>query len=154
MPRPLYIICSESGSEDKLSGLVSFYRVIDAFQIHKTKKGQPPPPTGALTVPLRVTAAWRRSQDDVPTQEWDFQFVFKFSPGDKVDVVSEGQFTFDKGTRRFVLVLPGIAFNSPGTFQVESRIRRSGDPPGEWISQDYPISVDDVTQAPVDAAGD
>ena len=63
VPRPVYIICSESGSQDLNTGLVSHFQVIEAVQL-----SQIPMPVGVPTaVPafiFRATAVWMRNDDD------------------------------------------------------------------------------------------
>jgi hypothetical protein len=145
MPRPLYIICAESGSEDNRTGLVSHYNVIETIQLQKQPEGMPPGAVepGSIRLPMlkfRATAVWMKREDE-PQGEYEFEMKLYIPPTSKEVLVQSGTFSFSPGKPlyRIVLIAAGPAFESPGTFRVESRVRRIGT--DKWETQDYPIPV-------------
>lgn len=152
MPRPVYIICSESGSQDLNTGLVSHFQVIETIQI-----SQIPIPAGApVAVPalmFRATAVWMRNDDDPPDQEYEFETAFYPPPLGAEQIVQQGRFVFEAGKPlyRMIVMGQGPPFDGAGLFRIESRIRVAGQE--GWLRQDYPIPVVAVPlpQPPVDA---
>jgi hypothetical protein len=35
MPKPVYIICAEAGAEDKVTGLASYFNVVEKLQVRE-----------------------------------------------------------------------------------------------------------------------
>jgi hypothetical protein len=144
MARPVYIICSESGTEDKLTGLVSHFNVLERIQISKVPSSGPEETILVQTLTFRATAVWMRSEDDSPDKEFEYQTILHIPPDNREQVVQEGRFFFgaDKPLYRIVVMGSGPPFAGPGIFRIESRIRKVGDE--TWLRQDYPIEVEEV----------
>jgi hypothetical protein len=148
MPRPVYIICSESGAEDVRTGIVSHFQVVEKIQVTLL-----PLETGGLPVSqvisLRMTAVWMKSPDDIFDQEYELETAFYLPPDDTMRVVQTGRFSFgpDAPLFRSVAFGPCPTFVASGLFRVESRIRRVGDQ--EWLRQDYPILVEILPNPPL-----
>ena len=143
MPRPVYIVCSESGAEDTLTRLLSLFNVIEKIQIKNLPSA--PPPGERLLVPtltIRTTAVWMKTENDVPDQEYEFQTVFCFPPDGRETVIQEGRLFFnaDMPFARLATIVTSPPFPGPGLFRVLNRIRRVGTQ--EWLAQDYPIVIE------------
>lgn len=145
MPRPVYILCSESGSQDASTNLVSHFQVIETMQI------SPIPESDAkvLVVPavsFRMTAVWMKKPEDPEGQEYDFETVFYLPPDGEELIVQTGKFAFDGGKLLYRMIVIGLGppFKGAGLFRVESRIRAVGQQ--EWLTQDYLIPISLVSQ--------
>jgi len=114
MARPLYIICAEAGAEDKSTGRVSHFNVIEKISISKA----PISPGGQAIVrilPLIVTAVWIATPGD-EAFTFEYQFVFKFEPGGKRDIITQDKFLFSLPMHRFSLQVPGNRHGQFGSF--------------------------------------
>jgi hypothetical protein len=147
MPKPLYILCSESGSEDKNTGIASYFNVLDLIEIRELPK----PPEGAihLVQPIRfqIVAVWARtSEDDL---EHPFQFtVSLFLPLKEEPLdLANGIFTFEKPRFRATTIVSGLIFAGAGVMRAESKIRKLGDGDESWLVQSYDVEVKDVRVA-------
>ncbi len=148
MPRPVYIICSESGSEDAQTGLVSHYHVIEKLRVVDFAQLQRQ--GAAVLVPtnmFRATAVWMRTEDDPPEQEFEFETAFYMPPDGEELVVQKGRFFFtpEKPLYRMMVSGQSSPLPAPGLLRVENRVRRVG--AKEWIRQDFPIIVETIEPA-------
>ena len=144
MPKPVYILCSESGSLDAQSNLVSHYQVIEQFQVAQIpesvlRSGQP------VIVPqlkIRITAVWMRELEDSPEEPFEGEVLFYLPPDGKELVVHKATFSFGEGKLyRFIVVALGPPFPGAGVLRVVARVRRSGEE--AWLAQqEYPILVE------------
>jgi hypothetical protein len=147
MPRPVYILCSESGSQDLTTGLLSHFQVIETLNISAV----PFPAAGVVVVPalmFRATAVWMRNADDLPEQEYEYETAFYFPPEGAEQVVQQGKFIFeaDKPLYRMIVIGQGPPLSGPGLFRIENRIRKVGQ--AEWLRQDYHIPIVAIPQPP------
>src|SRR5260370_31147833 len=145
MPRPVYIICAESGAEDTLTGLLSHYKVLEKIQETASTQEQIEPGPNVISLqPLRVAAVWMRTEGDAIQQEYEFETAFILPPEGKEIVVQTGKFVFDADKPLYRMLVIGYAplFRVSGMFRVESRVRKIGEK--EWQRQDYPIVVEAV----------
>lgn len=146
MPRPIYIICAESGAEDKLSGLVSHYNVVECMAIRKIPKA---PESSSIVIapsPLWITALWERTSGD-EGQQFEFETVLILPPDQQEVKAASGVFAFEKLRHRFTVRMMGlIPFRGPGTCWVESRVRQVG--ATEWLKQSFSLilQADDQVQ--------
>jgi hypothetical protein len=140
MPKPVYIICSESGSEDKYTGLVSHFRVIEQINLQELPLPQEGKPLVIPAMPLQFTAVWAMAEDDRVNDEYEFRNSVVLPDGKEI-TVQEGTIFFEenKTRQRFLVVLSRLTVNQPGLFKVESRFRRTGQE--NWLSQSYEIPV-------------
>jgi hypothetical protein len=145
MPEPVYIICSESGAEDKNTGLMSLFNILEKIQVVKVT---PETPVAFLPRPLTVqaTAAWGRVAGDASDQLFDFQFLFT-TPGLTL-AQGAGQFSFgDKPLYRTIGRADLLQFPGPGTLSVVCRVKRAGSE-GPWQEQRYKILIEEVSPPP------
>src|SRR6516162_8219672 len=98
MPKPLYIVCSLSGAEDRTLGLISIFHVLEQITIFRQSSA--PPEAGG---PMRITAAWIRDDDEDPSKEYEYQIVMREPPNGNELLLKDGKFTFGKALYRFVL---------------------------------------------------
>src|SRR6516162_554291 len=126
MPRPLYIICAESGSEDARTGLVSHFNVIESIQVWKRVDSNSSDQVRLPMLTFRATAVWMKNEGE-PDGEYEFQMVLHLPPTNKELVAQEGRFSFlGKPFFRIALIAGGPPFEGPGVFRIESRVRRVG----------------------------
>jgi hypothetical protein len=137
MPKPHYIICSLDGSEDKYTGRVSIFSIIDRVHINRPKQDAMP------IVALRITAAWLRIDADTD-KEFEFQFVAKVPPFGREIELSSGRFVFQEPIARLIgTMLGGLPVEGSGNLVIECRVRPTGEE--QWASQEYQILVDQGT---------
>ena len=146
MPRPVYIICAQSMTQDKDTNLVSFFTVIERVTMKLPPLGQatPAPPAAHDSLARDVTAfkvmaAWVREQDD--NGEFEHEFSVVVDGEEKPHGRRPFVFGEDKWMQRFVLLMHGLpAPSTSGIVSVKSKVRRHGS--NEWLSQEYPILVE------------
>jgi hypothetical protein len=141
MPRPVYIICSESGSEDIRTLLISYFNILERFEITKLPEV---PADSRLVVPMlsfRATAVWMRLPEDDPEIEYEGQFRAFMPSRSEPLLMAEQKFFFDykRPLVRLGVLSQGPPFHEPGIVRIEHRIRRVGTE--DWLAQDYPIEV-------------
>jgi hypothetical protein len=141
MPKPVYILCSESGSEDKATSLVSHFNVIEQIELREL----PRPPEGMIPLvhPLstQITAVWTRAEGDDPTHLYEFKITIFLPPDGKELPVGSGTFIFDKPRFRATAYVKGLVMNGPGSFRAEGRVRPVGSNEDSWVVQNYEIPV-------------
>jgi hypothetical protein len=140
MPRPVYILCSQSNAVDKSTNLISFFNLVEELRIAKIPEGTTPPATRPFT--MRVVSVWMNTDDDMPSQLFETEFAVKFPKMEELPeelVFGRSNFSFTTLFNR--LISPDLAietFTGPGLMWVECRIRRAGET--EWLArQEYPI---------------
>ena len=133
MPKPVYIVCSLSGAEDTATGLISLFHVLETIRVIRQDPGQR---RDAPTV--RTTAVWMRTEDDDPSDEYEFQSVFRQPSDGTEQILKAGQFSFGKPIFRFVTEITFANFPGPGVLTAIHRIRKIGEG-SKWISQEFPI---------------
>src|SRR2546429_3978101 len=129
MPRPIYIIGSESGSEDKVTGLVSLYHVIDRIVLHNIPKDGTteavPADAQVISVGslnLQVTAVWMRTSGD-EDQEFEFETILYQPPDEKPLTVGAGTFKFIRPFHRLTAKIYGLPlFSGGGVLRIVNRI--------------------------------
>jgi hypothetical protein len=147
MPRPVYILCSESGTEDKQTGLLSFFHVIEKIQIISVPEADEQGRVFLTSQRIRVVAVWMRGEEDSPTQEFEYQTVLVLPPYHKEIPSGYGRFVFSKPLHRFTVSdLGPLLFEGPGIMRAESRLRKLGEQ--TWLKQDYPIIVEEFQPHP------
>lgn len=153
MPRPVFILCSKSGVEDKESSLISLFDIVEKLQITKvpipqvTTQEGPRPPVVIQYQPLRIVAVWMALPEDDPQQNYDYSMIVFGPPkGEPIGVEAGGVFRFTKPLHRFTMRIEGpLPMQGPGLIKIESRIRKVGEE--NWLSQDYPIIVEEIEPA-------
>src|SRR5437868_4455634 len=139
MPTPVYIICSESGSEDRVSGLASVFNVIEQIEVRPLPPPTPDQPAVVPFFPFRVSAQWMKAEDDAETDPYECQIRLHYPGAEREpEPVAQTRLHFTRPFNRVTMRanLP-LAFPALGLLRVECRIRREGDT--DWLSQEYPI---------------
>src|SRR5947209_20414016 len=123
MPRPLYVICSESGAEDRETGLLSLFHIIDKLQIH-TSATEEQRKKAPLTQ-LRITSVWMSEPGD-ENQEFEFEVVLRPPQGEEFKA-GRGSFTFALPFFRITAKIIGpLPIQGEGILWIECRTRRMG----------------------------
>ncbi|HET6248534.1 MAG TPA: hypothetical protein VFE47_12605 [Tepidisphaeraceae bacterium] len=142
MARPIYILCAQGTSEDRTSGSITIFGVIEKLRISKTAH-----PAMMPLLQMRVVAAWAREENDIG-RDFEWSVEFRTPTGAEVSVGS-GKFTFESPNCRINANIVGqMPIEGTGTLMVTAKIRSVGK--GEWSSQEYPIIVDELTQEEFD----
>jgi hypothetical protein len=142
MAEPVYMLCCQSGADDRNSGIASHFNIIDKFEVQyiDISKLNGDVPTVVFAQPLRVVAVWRAVED--ADYEGQFEVEFKAaSPGQPEWSFFASTFRFDrsKPRHRFTIDLPPPLFQESGCLVIESRIRR--DDNTDWLYQKYIIDI-------------
>lgn len=143
MPQPVYIICSLSGAEDKHTGLLSHFDIVEKFQITRIpteRKKEFPITTGPT---FRMVAVWMQTSEDSPDQEFEYETVLFMPPDNKQVTANQGRFSFSKPLHRFVMSFVGIPIEGPGLMYLEHRVRSVDS--DAWLKQKYPIFLEEVS---------
>jgi len=142
MPRPLYIVCCEAGSEDRRTGLLSHFQLYEKITLRRLPLPQGRPVV--MSLPMRVVAVWMKFPDDPQEQEYDFEMAFYLPDGREV-IPHRGTFAFEPAAWQYRIAVHANTFPpglTTGTFRIECRIRRAGTTE-DWVRQDYPILVEE-----------
>ena len=142
MAKPIYIICSESGAEDRISGRVSLFNLVEKIQIGKL----PPDFKGIVIskgISLWVTAAWMRESEEEGTGEFDFETIVNMPGSAEPIEMMKGSFAFGKVFQRIMTRIEGhLPFSGSGTMTIQCRIRRAGST--VWSAQECPIILEEM----------
>ena len=147
MPKPLYILCSESGSEDRTTGLVSFFNVLDQLELREPAKRPDGGPPVAGTLDFQVVALWARTSEDAPEQQFQFALSLSLPQHDKALDLGSGIFMFEKPRFRAMAFVRYLDIRAPGVMRAECRIKRLSDADESWLAQSYEV---EITQVKVD----
>ncbi len=146
MPKPVYILCSESGSEDKATSLVSHFNVIEQIELRETRAPSESQTTRVfLPFALQVTSVWARAEADEPDQEFEF-VISLFLPPDGNEVsLATGRWSFDKLRFRLTCHIGALQLKGSGQLRAESKMRVLGGSGDSWVKQTYEIPVIYIT---------
>jgi len=147
MPQPVYIICSESDSLDKRTGLLSLFHIVEGYDVALLRLK----PSEDITIKdvtitgaalsIVVNVVWMREDNDSPEQEYDFEVAVR-SPG-KLDFVA-----LQSGKLRFTQLFHRVAvrarkdepWTESGICWFEGRLRESGTK--AWtFTQRFPVPI-------------
>jgi hypothetical protein len=138
MPNPIYMLCSESGSEDRTTGVLSHFKVIDQIELREFPRREGEPAI-IPALPFQVVAVWSVAEGDDPDQEYEFKTLFYLPNSDEIINVHSGAFKFEKPRFRITANVLGMAFQGEGVFRAECKIRPIGG--GDWLIQSYEIPI-------------
>jgi len=149
MPKPIYIICSESGVEDRNTGLLSFVNVLEKLTMWKP--GETPNPNAQRIFGFRVSAAWMKEPTDNISTVYEWELLFEAPVSKASHVVVKGSFSFadepSKSWSRTTVNVHGVPpADGSGILRVQHRIRPVGSS-GEWLVQEYPLVIEEATTA-------
>jgi hypothetical protein len=145
MPKPVYILCSESGSEDKTTSLVSHFKVLEEFEIRESPAASEG--SRVLTGPLsfQIVAVWARAVGDASDQVYEIKTSLFLPPDGREYPTGIGTISFGNKARfRMTVTVGGIMLTGPGSIRVENRIRPLGAIEDSWLVQSYEIPVIDL----------
>ncbi len=150
MAKPVYIVCSENGAEDRISGRTSLFNLLEQIQISKL----PPDFKGIVfskVASIWVTAMWMRESEDEGAGEFEFKISLKMPNVAETIEMLGGSFAFEKVFQRIMMRLEGpLPIPGPGIMNVQCMIRRAGT--SDWLTQECPIILEEVTPPGIDAA--
>lgn len=144
MPNPVYIICSESGTEDKYTGAASHFNIIDRI-IGTTKTIAENPDKGsyfrANSLSVRVVAVWRADEESDFEGNFQSELRMRLLPKNEDAILQSDLFVFlrEKPKHRITIIINGVQALEAGQIVFESRIKRPEDP--DWLTQSYVIDV-------------
>ena len=137
MPQPIYIICSQSGVRDAQTGFFSYFHVVEKLVLRRVRIHEPTSrPIIIPSVPLRISAVWKRGEDESSNQEFEHETLLVL-PNQQELRVGSGTFRFDGERQHIAVDVKHYMLPGPGTIRAINRIRNVGEQ--EWISQEYPI---------------
>ena len=150
MPRPVFIVCAQYGTEDKTTGQMSLFGIVDKLVVSAV----PPQPVGGIVVinfpTLYVAAKWMRNQDDDQDQMYEVTLQ-GIAPDGKIVVDSSyDNFKFAENRPLHIVVMilrTPLQFTSAGTLLFVGKLRRAGSDE-KWLSQDYPVAIEVSAPAP------
>jgi hypothetical protein len=153
MPRPVYLLCSQSYAVDRESNQISFFNLIEEVKIVKRPDDSDATDKQAVAhkhISMRIVSAWMKADDDSPDQVFEVEVAIKLpkeSGGHEETVISRPTLSFTKPFHRLLaneFSIPGV--EAPGILWFECRIRRAGEK--EWLArQEYPILLTPVETA-------
>jgi hypothetical protein len=146
MPKPVYILCSESGSEDRITSLLSHFKVLEQMEVRELPKPPPGHPIAVSSFSFQIVAVWARSDEDAPDQEYESSTSIFLPPGDEEIVVASGRFQFLGSKRRYrsIVNVSGVIIAASGLFRAVDKVRPVGADNQPWLVQAYEVSVEHV----------
>lgn len=135
------MVCSESGSEDKETSLLSVFNILDKVQFSRSQSAGNR--KAAPLVQLRVTAVWMQEKGD-SDNEFEFSVVLRPPHGEEI-AAGGGTFCFTLPLFRVTAkLIGGLPFNGgEGILWIECRVRKVG-AKGWQARQEYPIFVEEL----------
>lgn len=144
MPTPVYIICAESGVQDKERNLVSIFNVLEKMtvQVQIVPAGHKPSrPQQILSLRLWVIAVWRGEPGD-EKDEFETEFRLVLPDGKVRQPTTSKTFRFDpvRDLRRFILRMEFADAPPEGVMRIQNRLRKVGT--DQWFTQEYLVPVE------------
>jgi hypothetical protein len=145
MPKPIYIICCQFVSEDKTSGYMSAFNIVDKLLFQKLPEGHV-----ATPFQLHVISSWEKAEGEMDDSQVESELVLLLPPDKKSIRVGQGTTRFAGGKTRLRLtaVIKSLPVEQPGTLEIQVRARQVG--AEEWSVQSYPLMLEEQPQKPAD----
>jgi len=134
MPKPLYILCAESGAVDKYTNRPSLFNVIEQITVNVREVPDAKVVLRIKPLDLIVIACWEREDTDSHEDVFEAEAVIAF-PGQEPQIQKQPEFSLALRFHRFFIKIEGDPPQETGTAKLISRVRRKGSE--EWISQEY-----------------
>lgn len=163
MPKPVFIVVSQSGVEDRQTNLLSLFNVIERLVIKKKPAKEDAGEPGqfkevnaaelpAMHFGFRIAAVWMLEQSDPPEGTLDAEMVFSVPPHNREVRHSMGPLEYKKGS--FIVRVSAIVIGPPpcdgsGILRVKIRVRFSDTL--EWLEQEYPILIETIDETVTDS---
>lgn len=157
MPTPVYIICAESGVQDKERNLVSIFNVLERLmvQVHVSTGTKKDAPQRISPLRLWVLAVWRHEPGD-EEREFESQFRMVLPDGQTREQPGKKRFSFDpvRDLVRFILRIEVADPLPEGVLRLQSLLREVGT--DRWLTQEYsiPVQVQVIEDAPAESSPD
>ncbi len=143
MPTPVYLICSESGCEDKETGLASVFNIIDRIVAKKRRTGTTEDRDTVLaeSLSLRIVAVWRTDEESEFETDFESELRAILLPANQQVTLLADRFRFlrEQPKHRITVIVGRFQLEQSGQLVFESRIRRTGD--SAWLTQRYIVDV-------------
>ena len=154
MPRPVLIVCAESGAVDKLTNRLSVFDVVEKVNFQRLEN---PVPTAILPkFKMQVIAVWMRQDNDSDDDQFESEFVIVTPAHQQEASVIRMMFSFAPGKQLFrgIAVMDSpLPIDGAGRMEILNRVRKAGSNEG-WITQSYPIFIEETVLPATDATSD
>ena len=142
MPKPVYMLCCQTGSDDVRTNFASHLNILDSLHLVAASKARDDEKLFAPYIPLRIVAVWSIDKPKDYDAEFEVQVGVKAPARIKETIIHQGQFRFESGKskQRFTFDVQGFNPGGTGDVIVECRIRKLGE--SRWLRQTYTIEVD------------
>ena len=147
MPKPVYILCAESGSIDEKTNRVSHFNIIEKITVTRERipRQTRSTPIGPPLNSMQVVSVWMRTVQDTENQEFEYELNLFLPHRSKKLIPGRGRFKFTKPLQRITIGIVGMfPLTRSGLMKVQCRIRKVSD--RTWLRQEYPIIVEVVTR--------
>ena len=151
MAKPILMVCSESGSVDHYTNLMSIFNVLEKLEVRPTSGGeedaqaarrQGRAPVTGQGYRIMIAAVWAQDSDDNTPHEYEFTMKVPGIKGEQK--IGSGTFEFSEDKQRHRLFLSGEIPAPPqsGTLQIVNRVRpQKKGQKARWRKQSYNIDV-------------
>jgi len=147
MARPLFIVCSESGSIDRYSNRLSAYKILETIEIvgysdyEKLRSSNTDDELPLPIITIRAVATWIGDPEDAGA-EYEYQSQVHYPGTNSAKPVGSGRFRWAAKNHRVIadLVLDPQALEA-GALRIEISIRPFK-PDARWLTQQYEIAVE------------
>lgn len=140
MPKPVYMLCAESGAVDRFTNLVSVYNIFERIQIADAIPSsglQRAAHIGSLNIRI-ISVVMREDADE--GRDFDFELSIHL-PQENPTIMQAGVFQFKSIYHRFLVDFVGVAKLKPGNLEVFCKIKPKGDL--DWlIEQEFMIPIE------------
>lgn len=132
MPRPAFLLCSQSFSIDENTKHISFFNLVEAFTVTPLKvdgHGNVEAELAKGTAPfsISVSAAWMREEDDRDDDVFEAKLTCRHTNGQLVFETAVHEFSFTFPFHRLnARNLRLVGFPDVGVYLVEAFIRKRG----------------------------
>lgn len=140
MPRPVYMLCCQSGAQDHKTGRLSHFGVYTHISI-RDFTDKPARADGRVVVravPFRVVAVWDRNPGE-PNGEYDAEIRMVLPPNGDEWSMNLGQVEFNDDRLQLSVDLEDLFFAGPGRLRVENRVKHKDEE--TWHTQSYEIEI-------------
>jgi hypothetical protein len=142
MPQPVYTLCCQAGSEDKYTGLISHFNVIERIIVSKIEvskiDAETVAPVNTTVHQIRLVSVWMRTAQDSDDDDFEYMIEIVMPPSGRRSKVQEGRFKFTKPLHRFTFNFIGSPpLEGSGIMWMECKVRKLGEE--LWLTQAYPI---------------
>ena len=150
MVNPVFILVAKLSSQDKDSGALSIFEIVEKLQFTAIPKPiDPAQPIMVLFEPMRLIATWSSETDADRNREYDYE-IEAFMPDESLPLIAaSGTFRFEAGKQNHritVIFASPLPITKPGIIRFQGKIRVTGTP--NWQTQSYLIPVEALLITP------